>query len=353
MRAGCKILAHLLNRCLDKGMKASNKQDDKFAPKEAHAQIERVDQSRFSKEMDIVIKESEEMRIKRMMQHRTRGFVAMNTSIFFAFLGALGAGYLFLMLGQLFSAIAVLLLSFVPPIFLHIWAGKPIKTYKKEHKTIFMPKLAQTLNGLSFHAERGVSSKIINKLPVIPDHDIYRAEDCFMGEYKGVKVIFSEARLFKKGREVPAFDGIFVLLETKEAVFEGHTIITADHNMVKQYESTRWKNLKKTHISVTNRDWDIFSIFSSKPESAELFIGERLIKELAEAAQIFDNAPLTAVLFGKKHVFMMIPYDKDMFEASSLFVPITTKDQVMRTKREIEQLLEIVDVFDLYEPLKA
>ncbi len=50
---------------------------------------------------------------------------------------------------------------------------------------------------------------------------------------------------------------------------------------------------------------------------------------------------------------MMIPYDKDMFEASSLFVPVTTKKQAMQCKREIEQLLEIVDVFDLYKPVQA
>ena len=333
-------------------MKAKSK--DKFAPKDIHDQkIERIDMSRFSKEMDLVIKESEEMRVHRMMQHRTRGFIAMNASIFFAFLGSIGAGYFFLMRGELFIAILALFASFIPSIFLHIWAGKPIKVYKKEHKTIFMPKIAKTLNGLSFHPERGVSSKIINRLPVIPPHDIYRAEDCFMGQYKGVKVIFSEARLYNKGREVPVFDGIFVLLETKEAVFEGHTIITSDHQMIKTHENTKWKDMKKTHISVSNPEWDIFSVFSSKPDSAELFVGDRLIKELAEAAEIFDNAALTAVLFGKKSVFMMIPYEKDMFEASNLFVPVTTKEQVMRTKKEIEQLLEIVDVFDLYEPLNA
>lgn len=338
--------------CLDDIMSIDS--HDQFAPKDIQTpKIERVEQSRFSKDMDIVIKESEDLRIKRMMQHRTRGFIAMNASILFVLLGALSAGWFFLMEGKVFVSALCLFASFVPSALVHVWAGRPIKAYKKEHKTVFMPKLAQTLNGLSFHPERGVSSKIIQKLPVIPPHDFYNAEDCFMGIYKGVKVIFSEARLYKRGREVPAFDGIFVLLETQDAVFEGHTILTADHKMVQEYESTRWSKLKKVHISVSNPKWDKFQIFSSKPESAELYVGDRLIKELAEAADIFDNAPLTAVLFGKKHVFMMIPYDKDMFEPSNLFVPVTTKDQVLRTKKEIEQLLEIVDVFDLYEPLKT
>lgn len=332
----------------------TSQKQDKFDPKETYPpRIERVDTSRFSKEMDMVIKESEDMRIKRMMQHRTRGFVAMNLSIFFVILGAMACGWFFLMEGKLVISCLLLLASFIPAVFLNMWAGQPIKTYKKEHKTVFMPKLAKALNGLEFHPKRGVGRKVINKLAVVPAHDVYEAEDCFMGKYKGVDVIFSEARLYRKGSEIPAFDGIFVLLETQGEVFEGHTIITSNHKMIKNYENTRWKSLSKVHISVSNPAWDKFMVYSNKPESAELFVGDRLIKELAEAADVFDNAPLTAVLFGKKHVFMMIPYENDMFEASNLFVPVTTKEQVMRTKKEIEQLLEIVDVFDLYEPLKA
>ena len=223
-----------------------------------------------------------------------------------------------------------------------------------EHKTVFMPKLAKALNGLSFHPSRGVSAKMIEKLAVIPAHDTYEAEDCFMGKYKGTKVIFSEARLKSKSRkDVPIFDGIFVLLEAPEDVFDGHTIITANDKMVKAYSKTRWKTMNEVHVNVSNPDWDKFTIYSTKPASAELLIGERLLKELAEAGAIFDNAELTAVLFSKKYVFMMIPYDKDMFEASNLFVPVTTTGQALQCKKEVEQLLEIIDVFDLYQKVET
>lgn len=294
------------------------------------------------------------MRLNRMRQHRNRGFISMNLNILSVLLGVTAFGWFFLMEALLLPAILSLLLSLIPPIFLHIWSNSPIKAYVREHKTIFMPKLANTLNGLKFHPERGVSSKIIDKLSiVIPAHDTYKAEDCFMGTYKGVKVIFSEARLYtKKRKNDPVFDGIFVLLETPENVIDGHTIITADSKMVKANAKTRWKTMEEVHISVSDPKWDKFYIYSTKPETAELIVGDRLLKELSETAEIFDNAELTAVLFGKKYVFMMIPYEPDMFEASDLFVPVTTKKQAMQCKKEIEQLLEIIDVFDLYEPIK-
>ena len=50
---------------------------------------------------------------------------------------------------------------------------------------------------------------------------------------------------------------------------------------------------------------------------------------------------------------MMIPYESDMFEPSDLFVPVQTKTQAMQCKKEIEQLLEIIDVFDLYKPVES
>ncbi|PCJ98590.1 MAG: hypothetical protein COA45_07685 [Zetaproteobacteria bacterium] len=316
--------------------------------------LSRVDDRKFGKKLDALIKESEEMRLDRMKQHRTRSFIGMNLNILSVLLGVTGFGWFFLMEAVLLPAFLCLALSLIPPIFLHFWATNPLKTYVREHKTVFMPKLAKTLNGLTFHPERGVSAKIIEKLAVIPAHDIYKAEDCFMGTYKGVKVIFSEARLYSKRRKnEPIFDGIFVLLETPENVIDGHTIITANTKMVKAYSKTRWKTMQEVHISVSDPEWDKFDIYSTKPETAELIVGDRLLKELSEASEVFDDSPLTAVLFGKKYVFMMIPYEPDMFEPSDLFVPVTTKTQAMQCKKEIEQLLEIIDVFDLYEPLKS
>ena len=317
-------------------------------------EISRSEDKLFNKEIEKIIAESEEMRLRRMKQHRMRSFTSINLSILLFLCGVIGFGWFFLVEAQLKPSIISILAPILPAILLNRWAARPLKTYIKEHKSIFMPKLAKTLNGLRFHPSRGVSAKIIDKLAVMPPYDNYKAEDCFMGKYKGVKVIFSEARLFhKKAKDKKTFDGIFILLETPKEVIEGHTIITADMDMVKKYAGTRWSKMTQVNVNVSNPEWDMFHIYSTAPQSAELMVGDRLLKELSEAADIFDDAPLTAVLFGGKYMFIMIPYTKDMFEASDLFVPVTTKGQAMQCKKEIEQLLEIIDVFDLFKPVKS
>lgn len=314
--------------------------------------LKRIEERHFNKEMELVIQESENMRVKRMMQHRTRGFIAANMSILSLLIGIGGFGWYFLMEAQIALAFSIFLLSLIPPIILNIWAQKPLKAYIKEHKTIFMPKLAKALNGMKFHPARGVSRKILGHLAILPAYDTYEAEDCFMGTYKGVKVIFSEARLYSKGqKDKPVFDGIFVLLETPEDIIEGHTIITANTKMVKSFAKTRWKTMSPVDIAASDPKWNNFHIYSTKPENAKKKVDDKLLKELAEAAEIFDDAPLSVALFGKKYIFMCIPCDQDMFEASNLFVPVTTKSQAMKVKKEVEQLLEIIDVFDIYEPM--
>lgn len=317
-------------------------------------ELTRVDEQRFTKELDNLIKESEDMRLRRMRQHRTCSLLALNINILFMTLGVGVFAWYILMEFNPALAFTGLLSAVIVAVIANLFTKMPLRAYARDHKRVFMPKLAKALNGLEFHPQRGVSAKILEKLGTIPKYERYEAEDCFMGVYKGVKVIMSEARLYDKTKkDGMAFDGIFVLLENPDDVIEGHTIITANKAMTKAYESTRWKSMKRVFVSPINPDWDIFDVFSTKPEAAELVVGDRLLKELAEASFVFENAPLTAVLFGKRYVFLMIPYEKDMFEASNVFVPITTRDHALHCKKEIEQLLEVIDVFDLYKTIKS
>lgn len=315
-------------------------------------EISRVDERRFSQSMQELMQDAEDLRMKHMQAHRARGFIAMNFSILAATIGAIGFGWFFLMkldiVQALFCAVVPIILSAI----VYYWAGLPIKTYKSEHKSVFMPKLAKALSGLSYHQDRGINAKILERTGVLPPHNRIHSEDCFMGTYKGSKVVFSEARLYQSAKpHDPVFQGIFVLLETPQDVFEGHTIITANSKLAETNIKKRWKSMTQLAVTPTNPDWDIFTVFSTKPEAAELIVGDKLLKELAEASAIFKNAALTSVLFGKRYVFIMIPHDDDMFEASDLYVPVSTRQHAETCKKEIEQLLEIVDIFDLYKPL--
>ena len=309
--------------------------------------VQRRDDAQFQADVEALIQEAENTRLSYMQSQRSRSFMAMNAGIVSVLAGASGFGWYFLMEFDLLKAVLCMVCAIALPVLLHIWAEKPLKAYIRQYKTDFMPKMARALGGFKFHPARGISAKIISKTGVVPHHTDYSAEDCFIGKYKGIKVIFSEARLSHKRHEV--FNGLFVLLEIPNPLIEGHTIITADNNMVKSWATTRWSKLQSVKVTTDHASWNRFHVYSDMPDAATLLVGERLLKELAEACDVFEKSPITTVLFREKYIFLTIPYERDMFEASNMYIPVSTKQHALECKKEIEQLLEIIDVFDLYK----
>ena len=303
----------------------------------------------FATRVDGLAHEAEAMRLTFMKKNRTRGFITMTVGLLSLTAGAAGFGWFLLVKFDILRAVGSMALAIVIPALMHFWSAGALKSYKKSYKREFLPRLAEALGGFKYHPERGIRRKVISKTGLVPAHDIYKAEDCFMGRYKGVKVLFSEARLrSKKSYQEPIFDGIFVLLEIPQAVIEGHTILTADQALYQKWRNTRWKKLQNVSLPSDNPDWEKFSAVSDTPESASLLIGERLLKELHEASEVFDDSPLSVAMFKGKFIFMMIPYSGDMFEPSNVHIPVATKQHAVQCKREIEQILEIIDVFDIY-----
>ncbi len=315
------------------------------AQTEQHS-IQRRDDAYVQADIEALLKDTEETRLRFMTQRRSRSFIAMTVGIIALLIGAGGFGWFLLVHYDFLSALASISVAIIIPIILNIWALRPIKAYRDSYKSVFMPRIGQAIGGLKFHPSRGISAKVLSKTGLIPSHDSYDAEDCFMGTYKGIRVILSEARLHKKKHLV--FDGIFVLLELPSEVLEGHTIITADQDKAAKWAPTRWSKLQNVAFNTGNPAWDRLQVFSSAPDDARLLVGERLLKELAEASEVFDKSPLSTALFRKKFIFMMIPFEQNMFEACSVNVPVTTSQHALKCKREIERILEIVDVFELY-----
>lgn len=309
--------------------------------------LTRTEDRYFSSQIEQVIKKSEAHRLHFMKRHYKRDMMTSNLSLLVMTIGGCGFGWFFLMEADLVKALACVVLAIIVPILMQMWSSRVLKSYVMDYKKNFMPELARALGGMKFFPARGISAKILPRTGVILPFTSYEAEDCFMGTYKGTKVIFSEARLL--GKKKLMFKGVFVFLEVPHKIFEGHTIITADHELVKCSAGSRWSKLSNVKIETSNPSWNRFEIYSDKPEAARLMIGEKLLKELAEAADIFSNAPLSAVLFQGKYIFIAIPYERDMFEASNIHVPVTTQRHAMDCKREVGQIMEIIDVFDIYK----
>ena len=92
-----------------------------------------------------------------------------------------------------------------------------------------------------------------------------------------------------------------------------------------------------------------FSILTNDDKNKTNLENDKLLKELSETATLFGDAKLSAVFFNGKYIFMAIPAKEDMFEASDVYVPISTNESAMRCKEEVQKILSIIDIIDVYE----
>lgn len=298
----------------------------------------------FQTELENLLQKSEEFRLEKMTEHRGREFMALSITLASVVLGAGGFAWYLLVMGNFLLALGCMFLAVLPHLFLASWVREPIRTYKEEYKKEFMPKLAKILGGLNFYPKRGISRKILSKTAIVPAHDNYTAEDCFAGKYKGAKITFSEATLTKKNNKgASVFEGIFVLIELGRDVFQGHSVITADGQLAKRL----MKRFKRTPISHTPYDSQ-FTLLSTE-ENYKILDDGQLLKELSETVALFKKSPVSAAFFAKKYIFMMIPCEEDMFEASDMYIPVTNNEAALRCKREVEQLMSIIDIVGVYQ----
>jgi hypothetical protein len=302
--------------------------------------------AKFAMEVEKLIRSAEEKRVHYMKQSRNRGFLALNVGLLALIAGGGGFGWYFLMEGNLTRALSCIGLAAAVPFLLTMWAQLPRRRYAKNYKRDFMPQMAELLGRLQFHPERGINAKILPKTGIVPRYTKYVAEDCFMGRYHGVKIILSEARLWRADALV--FDGILVYLEAPPGItFPGHTIITADQRAVKSWRSNRWQ--KFSEVPIAHSDYAAhFQIFATQPDKAASMISADLLKEMLEMSVLFESSPLSASFFAGNRVFLTIPHDADMFEPSHIEYPVTTHAHALRCKHEIEQILSIIDIIELY-----
>jgi hypothetical protein len=296
--------------------------------------VKAVTDQAFHENIGSVLRDSEAFRLEQMAKYRNREFLTLTITLLSIIIGGSGFAWFLLVSGNLFLAVLAMIAALLPHLFLIPWVKEPIRTYRKLYKEQFMPRIADSMGGLQFHSTRGIKRSVLAKTGIVPAHDIYSAEDCFFGRYKNARITLSEARLMRKGsRDKFIFDGIYVLIELSKPLFEGHSVITMDPKLAQRMT----KRLDHVQLQSARAFANHFHLLSSQPDKVKALDNPDLFKELQETALLFDNAALSAAFFASKYIFMQIPYDKDMFEASDVFVPITSNDAALRCKKEVDQ----------------
>lgn len=237
---------------------------------------------------------------------------------------------------------------------LYWWLTQPRREYARAYKDKILPQLAELFGGFLYWDDGAIPVYKMQSSKILPRHDKYEAQDYFVGQYKGVNVEFSEVDFKQKRRSknrtyyVSVFKGLAVLLDMNSRRFFGHTLLDRDRSMMVEWFKEKSGGLKRANL-VDPEFEKIFDVYTNDQVEARYLIDPVMIENLKSLQDEYDGENITAAFYESK-LLVLIKSDHNYFEPAKLEVPATDPRSILRMKREIGQILSLIDRLSLYDP---
>lgn len=234
-----------------------------------------------------------------------------------------------------------------------IWVMAAAGKYYEVYKQDIVARLAPLL-GFSYEAEGRVAREVLQASRILPQHDIYDAEDYFEGMHNGAKIRFGEVCLKQrretrdsKGRTkteiVTVFRGLIILLELPHKRFTSHTILIKDmalNNWIQGMAGFKRINLVDPAFEST------FDVFGTDQMESRYLIDPAVMERFMALHAERGDEGFSAAFFAK-HMLLALPTYAELFEAPPLEQSILGESEVRRIINEIEIAKRFVDVLDV------
>ncbi len=237
---------------------------------------------------------------------------------------------------------------------LYWWVTKPRREYAVAYKEKILPKLGELFGGFLYMIDGEIPVHKMLPSKILPRHDKYNTEDYFSGQYKGVSVEFSEVDLKQKRRSknrtyyVSVFKGLAIMLDMKSKKFYGHTMLDKDRAKITEWFKEKSDGLKRANL-VDPEFEKIFDVYTNDQVEARYLIDPVMMEHLKGVQRQYDGKGLTAAFYDSK-LLILIESTHNYFEPADLEIPATDPRSVISMKREIGEILSLVDRLSLYDP---
>ena len=230
------------------------------------------------------------------------------------------------------------------------WVTHPKRQYAKAYKKDVLPTIARLFGDFAYDENGKIPLEMMEPSKIVPHHTRYNSEDYFSGTYKNVGILFSEIHLKKKSgkKEKTVFKGLAVLLTQGTREFFGHTIMTKDQGAVGGWLKERLSGLRRADL-VDPEFEKLFDVFTTDQVEARYLIDPQIIENLKALYQEYSGDKMM-VAFYQDHVLILIESHTNHFEPASIDTPATNERSLLSMKREIGQILSIIDRLSLYDP---
>lgn len=301
------------------------------------------------------LRQLEHVRLKKFKVYQWRKRLAIPTAaIVTPILGYIDYWLLLLQRGSDDGA-AGLSIAFLG--FLYWWVTQPKRDYRKEYKEKMLPKIAKLFGNFVYLIEGRIPVSKMQPSKIVPRHDRYETEDYFTGQYKGVNIEFSEVDFKQKRRSknrtyyVSVFKGLAILLDMKSKKFYGHTIIDKDKGKILEWFKEKSSDLDRANL-VDPEFEKMFDVYTNDQVEARYLIDPVMMEKLKALYDEYHGETMMGAFYDSK-MLILIQSKHNHFEPADLEIPATDPRSILNMKKEIGQILSLIDRLKLYDPMEV
>lgn len=317
------------------------------------AQLRNEDEAAFMERAEHSLRQLEEIRVDKLKTYLRRKKIGIPLGIILAPICAVIDWLLLVIQSGSDDPIAGVTIAAMGA--LYGWIIYPKKQYLKAYKRNILPRLAHMM-GLENHGHRKIAMNAMRDTKIIPKHDRYTAEDYFRGRYKGVDLEFSEIKLETEHRGKNGskyyrtkFKGLAILLQIEKTKFFGHTIMLRNSNKLIEWFKEKSTNLDRANM-VDPEFEKLFDAYTNDQVEARYLVDPAMIENLKGLYTEYEGNKMM-VAYHENRMLILIASKHNHFEPASIYTKATDPESFRAMMREIKQILSVIDILDLYDPI--
>lgn len=232
-----------------------------------------------------------------------------------------------------------------------IWAWLK-KSFERKIKTKIMPKLMTAFRGFYWQQTPPVSHEEICSIKIFPQaHSARRSfDDCFVGEYRGVKIAMSECDYeISRGKStIKVFKGVVIKLKMNKN-FSGMTIVRPKNAGLDDVSDLKKLKLEKIDLEDIEFNKE-YNVYSTDQIEARYLLTTSFMERFKDLSVAFYSLGTYCSFYGDS--VYIAPYSSgDLFNLFGLTKPVTDSKQFDTLFEEFVSILALVDHFKLDKKL--
>lgn len=232
-----------------------------------------------------------------------------------------------------------------------LWVNEPIKKYEDSIKSDIFTQAIKFFENYNYSPECDGEAEDVEKFKdslIFPKHTRIIIEDKITGQHQGISVEMMESCIFHQGpldeEECLAFRGVIVSFSMHKK-FNAKTIIRSKNNSLLSKKVEIPSELQEVNLEDVNFEKK-FDVYSQDQIEARYLLTTSFMIRLYELISSFEADKFECSFYNNK-LLMMITFQNNLFEPSSIFERIDFTKDVKKFLKEMWLIFGIIEELKL------